>query len=766
MAIEQSPATSQTDNLRDLLNANQYEAVTYTDGPSLIVAGAGSGKTRVLTYKIAYLLQNGWHPSQILALTFTNKAAEEMKGRIAKLVGEQRAKYLWMGTFHSIFSKILRYEASHLGFTSNFTIYDSSDSKSLIRSLIKELQLDDKTYKVNNIQSRISFAKNQLVTPATYANDSDMMRSDMNSKTPRFIEVYQLYCQRCRNSNAMDFDDLLLYTNTLFEKHPEILKTYQERFGYILVDEYQDTNRAQHLIVSKLAANHQRICVVGDDAQSIYSFRGANIDNMLMFQRQYEGCKLFKLEQNYRSTQTLVNAANSLISRNKNQIRKNVFSDGDIGKAIKLLTAYSDYDEAFAVAATMQESIRDTRDAYSDYAILYRTNAQSRTLEEALRKRAIPYKIYGGLSFYQRKEVKDILAYLRLIINPNDEESFKRIINYPARGIGETTQQKILQIAHKHAVSPLEVVKNPADFTLDINNGTAKKIQTFGSLIEQFRVLNEDKDAYVVAEQVVIASGIMQDISVDNTPENLSRKENVQELLSAINQFCEEKANAGDTELKLVDFLSEVALLTDQDKESENDKNRVTMMTVHAAKGLEFKHVFIVGLEENLFPSNMCETERELEEERRLLYVALTRAKIDCVISYAKSRFRNGQTQFSNPSRFLHDIDAKYFQTSYEDKKPEIVRSTTPTFSKFDTPPTISTPQRLKRIVPSNQSGINTGHHNYPYQVGMHVHHNVFGNGEIIAIEGDGDNTKAHIHFETHGEKPLLLKYAKLTIID
>ena len=520
MAIEQSPATSQTENLRDVLNSNQYEAVTYSDGPPLIVAGAGSGKTRVLTYKIAYLLQNGWHPSQILALTFTNKAAEEMKGRIAKLVGEQRAKYLWMGTFHSIFSKILRYEASHLGFTSNFTIYDSSDSKSLIRSLIKELQLDDKTYKVNNIQSRISFAKNQLVTPATYANDSDMMRSDMNSKTPRFIEIYQLYCQRCRNSNAMDFDDLLLYTNTLFEKHPEILKTYQERFGYILVDEYQDTNRAQHLIVSKLAANHQRICVVGDDAQSIYSFRGANIDNMLMFQRQYEGCKLFKLEQNYRSTQTLVNAANSLISRNKNQISKNVFSDGDIGKAIKLLTAYSDYDEAFAVAATMQESIRDTRDAYSDYAILYRTNAQSRTLEEALRKRAIPYKIYGGLSFYQRKEVKDILAYLRLIINPNDEESFKRIINYPARGIGETTQQKILQTAHTQAVSPLEVVKNPTDFTLDVNNGTAKKIQTFGSLIEQFRVLNEDKDAYVVAEQVVIASGIMQDISVDNTPEN------------------------------------------------------------------------------------------------------------------------------------------------------------------------------------------------------------------------------------------------------
>ncbi len=766
MAIEQSPATSQTDNLRDLLNANQYEAVTYTDGPSLIVAGAGSGKTRVLTYKIAYLLQNGWYPSQILALTFTNKAAEEMKGRIAKLVGEQRAKYLWMGTFHSIFSKILRYEASHLGFTSNFTIYDSSDSKSLIRSLIKELQLDDKTYKVNNIQSRISFAKNQLVTPATYANDSDIMRSDMNSKTPRFIEVYQLYCQRCRNSNAMDFDDLLLYTNTLFEKHPEILKTYQERFGYILVDEYQDTNRAQHLIVSKLAANHQRICVVGDDAQSIYSFRGANIDNMLMFQRQYEGCKLFKLEQNYRSTQTLVNAANSLISKNKNQIQKHLFSKGEVGKAIELLTGYTDKEEALKVAIAIKKSIKDTRDAYSDYAILYRTNAQSRKFEEELQKYNIPYIIYGGVSFYQRKEVKDVLAYLRLIINPNDEESFKRIINYPARGIGETTQQKILQTAHTHAVSPLEVVKNPADFTLDVNKGTAQKIQNFGSLIEQFRTLNEEHNAYVVAKRVVNDSGIMQDFSTDKTYENLSRKENVEELLNAISEFCEEQANEGDTELKLVDFLSKVTLQTSQDNDVEDNESCITMTTIHAAKGLEFKHVFIVGLEDGLFPNLIRESERNMEEERRLLYVALTRAKIDCVISYARERFINGGRWNLPPSRFLHDIDAKYFQTSYEYKKPEIVRSTTPTFSKFDTPPTISTPQRLKRIVPSNQSGINTGHHNYPYQVGMHVHHHVFGNGEIIAIEGSGDNTKAHIHFETHGEKPLLLKYAKLTIID
>ncbi|HKL96204.1 MAG TPA: UvrD-helicase domain-containing protein, partial [Paludibacteraceae bacterium] len=584
-------------DLRNLLNSNQYDAVTYTDGPSVIVAGAGSGKTRVLTYKVAYLLQQGWHPGQILALTFTNKAAKEMKSRISKLVGEKSTKYLWVGTFHAIFSKILRYESKHIGFTSDFTIYDSSDSKSLIRSLVKELQLDDKIYKANNLQSRISFAKNQLVSPTDYANDSSAMRSDLNSRTPRFLEVYQLYCQRCRNSNAMDFDDLLIYTNTLFEKHPEILAKYQTRFGYILVDEYQDTNRAQHLIVSKLAAHHQRICVVGDDAQSIYSFRGANIDNMLLFQRQYEGCKLFKLEQNYRSTQTIVNAANSLISKNEHQIRKNVFSDGDIGKLIKVLTAYSDYDEAFTVANSMHESIKETKDAFSDYAILYRTNAQSRTLEEALRKRAIPYKIYGGVSFYQRKEVKDILAYLRLIINPNDEESFKRIINYPIRGVGETTLQKILKAAHEQSISPLKLIQNLADFTLDVNKGMVNKLQNFSSLMDQFIALNEDKDAYVVAEQVVLATGIMRDISIDSTPENLSRKENVQELLSAINQFCEEKANAGDIELKLVDFLSEVALLTDQDLTSEENQNHITMMTVHAAKGLEFKHVYIVGLE-------------------------------------------------------------------------------------------------------------------------------------------------------------------------
>ena len=756
--------------LSELLNPIQLEAATYTAGASLIVAGAGSGKTRVLTYKIAYLLQQGWHPSQILALTFTNKAAHEMKDRIGSIVSYQSAKYLWMGTFHSIFSRILRNEAEHIGFTKEFTIYDSSDSKSLIRSLIKDLELDDKVYKVNNIQSRISFAKNQLVTPTIYRNDVEVMRSDMNSRTPRFIDIYQLYCVRCKAANAMDFDDLLLYTNILFDKHPDILAHYQDRFGYILVDEYQDTNRAQHLIVSKLAEKHQRICVVGDDAQSIYSFRGANIDNMLLFQRQYPGCKLFKLERNYRSTQTIVNAANSLIDKNQNQIKKQVFSEAEIGQLIRIISSYSDYDEAFAIAASLDESIKGTNDEYNDYAILYRTNAQSRTLEEALRKRGIPYKIYGGLSFYQRKEVKDVLAYLRLIINSHDEESFKRIINYPARGIGDTTQQKLLVTAHENNVGVLDLVQNPVLYNLSVNNGITKRLIEFGSLIQSFKQLNENENAYIVAERVVMNSGIMRDVSIDNSPENLSKKENIQELLSAINQFCEEKANAGDVELKLVDFLSDVALLTDQDNEKDVDKKWVTLMTVHAAKGLEFKHVYIVGLEENLFPSGMCESDRELEEERRLLYVAITRAKVDCSMSFAKSRFRNGQTQFSNPSRFLHDIDPKFLQwASNNTSSPQIIRSTPPIFPHMNNTRsnTVTPAISGRKLKPLDISTQNTNREQVKsgFAVGMRVKHHVFGEGEIIDIEGSADNTKAIIEFDKNGRKPLLLKYAKLTII-
>ncbi len=762
------PNNQEPIELHNLLNESQFAAATYCDGPSLIVAGAGSGKTRVLTYKIAYLLQQGWHPSQILALTFTNKAAREMKERIAAVVGERTARYLWMGTFHSILARILRTEAEHIGFTRDFTIYDQSDSLSLVRSLIKELQLDDKYYRPSNIQGRISAAKNQLITPAIYENNYDCMNNDRNSRTPRFIDIYSLYCQRCRTSNAMDFDDLLLFTNLLFECNPEILAQYQQRFGYILVDEYQDTNRAQHLIVSKLAAAHQRICVVGDDAQSIYSFRGANIDNMLQFQAQYAPCKLFKLERNYRSTQTIVNAANSLIAKNRNQIRKNIYSEGEIGKKICVLNAYSDYDEAFAVAATMSDSLSKTHDTYSDYAILYRTNAQSRTLEEALRKRSIPYKIYGGLSFYQRKEVKDVLAYLRLLINENDEEAFKRIINYPKRGIGDTTQNKILACAHENNVSALEITRNPQNFDLGINKGAEKKLCDFAQMMDKFTQQNAEKTAYDIAELVVTESGILRDISIGNSPEEMSRKENVQELLSAINQFCEEKANNGDTDLRLEDFLSEVALLTDQDNEKDENKNRVTMMTIHSAKGLEFKHIHIVGLEENLFPSSMCENERDLEEERRLLYVAITRAKIDCVISYAKSRFRNGKTEFQNPSRFLQEIDDRYLEMPLElrPRTPIVEHTPMPRFAGFTQ--TIRTqhemPQRsstMRRIT----SDMLSGNTKYNYTVGMRVEHNIFGAGEIIRIDGEGDGTKAIIDFGDKGIKPLLLKYAKLTII-
>ncbi len=776
MPNQAAASENDSEQLRQLLNESQFAAATYCDGPSIIVAGAGSGKTRVLTYKIAYLLQQGWRPSQILALTFTNKAANEMKERIAKIVGEKRARYLWMGTFHSIFARMLRTEAERIGFTHNFTIYDQSDSKSLIRSLIKEMKLDDKIYRPSAIQGRISFAKNQLMTPALYEANADCMQSDRNSRTPLFLEIYQTYCQRCRAANALDFDDLLLYTNILFDRNPDILAQYQQRFGYILVDEYQDTNRAQHLIVSKLAAQHQRICVVGDDAQSIYSFRGANIDNMLLFEQQYAGCKLFKLERNYRSTQTIVNAANSLIAKNDNQIRKTIYSKGDVGDKIRILNAYSDYDEAFAVAALLCEKLAANGDTYSDYAILYRTNAQSRVLEEALRKRSVPYKIYGGLSFYQRKEVKDVLAYLRLIVNGSDEESFKRVINYPARGIGETTQNKVLACAHAHNVSALQVAQQPEQFALDVNKGTAKKLTDFGAFIDGFRQSNAEKNAYAIAEQLVLDSGIMRDILADQSPDSLERKENVQELLNAINQFCEERANAGETELKLEDFLSEVALLTDQDNEEAEECDRITLMTVHAAKGLEFKHVFIVGLEENLFPSAMCETQREIEEERRLLYVAITRAKTDCTISYAKSRFRNGQTQFQNRSRFLDDIDEQYLQLPLEMRqRPHTEQTQPPRFSGFrggfaprtadfappKSAPTATPTPNMRRVTP----GMVAGNAKFPFNVGMRVRHSRFGDGEILRIEGEGDSTKAIVAFDTEGTKPLLLKYAHLTII-
>ena len=640
-------------NYLDELNEGQLAAVLYNEGPSLVIAGAGSGKTRVLTYKIAYLLEQGYEPWNILALTFTNKAAREMKERIVRRVGE-RARYLWMGTFHSIFSRILRKEAQFIGFSANFTIYDSADSKSLLKSIIKEMQLDDKVYKPGMIQSRISNAKNHLIFPDAYAADGDIYRHDRDAKVPATRDIYRRYWERCRQSDAMEFDDLLIYTYQLFRDFPEIREKYASQFHYVLVDEYQDTNFAQHSIVLQLTQERQRVCVVGDDAQSIYSFRGANIDNILKFTQLYKGAKLFKLEQNYRSTQTIVCAANSLIEKNSEQIHKAVFSKKEQGEPIDVFNAYSDVEEGDIVANKISQLHRQDGYEFSDFAVLYRTNAQSRIFEEALRKRSIPYKIYGGLSFYQRKEVKDVIAYFRLAVNPNDEEAFKRVLNYPARGIGDTTLNKIIDAANTHVVSLWKVLSDPLTYGLSINKGTHAKLQGFRELIELFRQEASEKDAYEVGSMVVRQSGIMNEIYQDRTPENLSRQENIEELVNGMHDFCASRREEGNEQVMLADYLSEVSLLTDQDTDKEGDTQKVTLMTIHSAKGLEFKNVFVVGLEENLFPSQLSmNSYRELEEERRLFYVAITRAEEHCFLSFAKSRFKYGKMEFSSPSRFF-----------------------------------------------------------------------------------------------------------------
>lgn len=614
-------------NYTDELNESQRTAVFYNDGASLVIAGAGSGKTRVLTYKIAYLLEQGYTPWSILALTFTNKAAREMKERIAGQVGAEQARRLWMGTFHSIFSRILRTEAAAIGFTSNFTIYDASDSKSLIRAIIKEMQLDDKTYKPSSVQGRISDAKNKLVSPSAYAANAEAYQADCAAKMPAMRDIYRRYWDRCRQAGAMDFDDLLFYTYILFKDHPEILQKYSEQFRFVLVDEYQDTNFAQHQIVLQLTKGHEHVCVVGDDAQSIYSFRGANIDNILKFTKFYHDTKIFKLEQNYRSTKTIVGAANSLIEKNVEQIRKEVFSENIQGNPITVFTAYSDVEEGEIIANKISELRRKDDYSYSDFAILYRTNAQSRIFEEALRKRSFPYKIYGGLSFYQRKEIKDVIAYFRMAINPNDEEAFKRIINYPARGIGDTTVNKIIEAANANAVSLWEVIRRPLELGLNINKGTHTKLQSFRELIDGFIQSSTEKNAYDIGVDIVRQAGIINDIYQDKTPENLSRQENVEELVNGMHDFCATREEEGNENISLADFLSEISLLSDQDTDKDEDAEKITLMTVHSAKGLEFKNVFVVGLEENLFPSGMCiNSNRELEEERRLFYVAITRA--------------------------------------------------------------------------------------------------------------------------------------------
>ncbi len=780
------------------LNEQQREAVLYTDGPSLVIAGAGSGKTRVLTYKIAHLLQLGYPPHRLLALTFTNKAAHEMKERIAALVGGHVASRLWAGTFHSIFSRILRANADRLGFRHDFTIYDTSDSLSLIKSIIKELQLDDKVYNPKTMQSIISNAKNALIEPRAYAQNRELIEMDTRSKRPLIFQIYSIYRQRCQVSGAMDFDDLLLNTNILFRDHPDVAQHYRELFAYILVDEYQDTNFAQHLIVSQLSKERQRICVVGDDAQSIYSFRGANIHNILGLSKEYPGLKIFKLERNYRSTQNIVNAANSLIQKNKEQIPKQVFSEKEQGNKVKVLSAYSDFEEGFIVSNRIAEMRLSTHCDYNDFAVLYRTNAQSRILEEALRKRNIPYRVYGGMSFYQRKEIKDAIAYFRLTINPNDEEALKRVINYPARGIGNTTLTKLIECAHDREASIWEVLQAPVEYELAVNSGTQNKLKLFKELIEEFRHAATEQEIDSLAETIIRRSGIWAEINSDRTPENISRQENIEELLNGVREFFSLRRESGEGQTTLSDFLAEISLASDQDGGDEGERDKVTLMTVHAAKGLEFKQVFIVGVEEELFPSSMCKnSEREIEEERRLLYVAITRAEENCTLSYALSRYRNGQSTSSPPSRFIKDLDTRYVDMPVQQREIQPATESrkrrwndsfdydSPRRSfrqereeAFDRPSprpfSVSSSKRLTKLQPSATPGneaksasqTQTTSAAGQIVIGTRICHDRFGNGTVIAIDGIGDNSKIAVEFENVGSKQLLLKFAKFKIIE
>lgn len=769
-----------TPNYIDELNSSQRDAVLYTDGPSLVIAGAGSGKTRVLTYKIAYLLEQGLAPWNVLALTFTNKAAREMKARIATIVGAERAKYLWMGTFHSLFSRILRAESATLGFSSNFTIYDTSDSRSLLRTIIKEMGLDEKVYKAAEVQSRISNAKNHLVSPSAYAANKSAFESDSAAKIPAVRDIYMRYWHRCRQSEAMDFDDLLFYTFILFKEHPEILEKYQAQFQFVLVDEYQDTNVAQHSVVQQLVQHHQKLCVVGDDAQSIYSFRGADIDNILDFKQYYPEAKVFKLEQNYRSTQNIVSAANSLIKKNVRQIHKDVFSEKSEGNKVKITQAYSDIEEAEIIAKQIREIKINCDTAYQDFAILYRTNAQSRVFEEVFRKRAIPYKIYGGLSFYQRKEIKDVISYFRLVVNPNDEEALKRIINYPTRGIGTTTLSKIADAATIHAVSFWTVLLEPLTYGVNINKGTHAKLQNFVELIQSFQEQLDQVDTYKLGLHIVKSSGIYQDIMQDASPENLSRQENIEELMNGISEFCNSRLEEGNKDIFLYHYLSEVSLLTDQDNESEEDQNKVTLMTVHSAKGLEFRHVFVVGLEEKLFPSNMSgDSPKALEEERRLFYVAITRAEENCMLSFAKSRMRYGTMEFSSPSRFISEIDNNFVELSggvaisrQVEHAAETFRQTTkfesrniPSRKPAPSTTSISSSSRTLKRVGALPPSKNTTE-SMALNIGQKVEHERFGIGVVEEIEGSGDNAKAKIVFTNAGTKQLLLRYARFKIIE
>lgn len=748
-------------NFLNELNENQRAAAEHTEGPALVIAGAGSGKTRVLTYRIAQLLSQGVPAYKILALTFTNKAAREMQKRIAELVGSDVAANLWMGTFHSIFSKILRFEAEKLGYTSSYTIYDTQDSKNLIKAIVKDMKLDDKVYKPSVILGRISMAKNNLIIAQSYAQNSRILSEDTAGKKPLVGEIYKQYQQRCKQSDTMDFDDLLLQTNILFRDHPETLAKYQQKFSHILVDEYQDTNYSQYLIVKKLSDTHRNICVVGDDAQSIYSFRGARIENILNFKNDYPDYKLFKLEQNYRSTTIIVDAANSVISKNKEQIPKRTFSENEEGEKIKVLRALSDKEEGFQVSNEIFKLANYEQQEYSDFAILYRTNAQSRILEEALRKRNIPYKIYGGQSFYQRKEIKDLLAYFRLSVNQNDEEALKRIINYPRRGIGDSTVEKIREIALKYQVSIWTVLCNLSKVADAFNAGTLAKLSKFATLIERFKEQIPNENAYDIAYIIARSSGIIEDLSNDETPEGVSRKENIQELLNGIKDFSETAYKEGRND-KLPAFLEGVALLTDQDGDKEGDTNKVTLMTIHAAKGLEFSNVFLTGLEEELFPAQQsAATPAALEEERRLFYVALTRAEKRIFISYATSRYKNGQAVSSRPSRFIGEIDQEFLE-GYIALREE------PSGFKLRTAPAgmHKPPITLNQTANANIPEIDRSklHPIDSNQVtpGMVIFHPTFGAGKVINIEGLGVQKKAKVLFAEGGARTLLLKFAKI----
>ncbi|GHT61330.1 DNA helicase [Bacteroidia bacterium] len=750
------------------LNENQREAVLYNEGPSLVIAGAGSGKTRVLTYKIAYLLKQGISPYNILALTFTNKAAREMKSRIAAIVDEDTARRLWMGTFHSIFSRILRREADKFGYRSDFTVYDAQDSQNLIKAIIKEKELDDKIYKPSTVQSRISQAKNALITPEIYVQDMELIANDRFFNRDRICEIYAAYWNRCRASGVLDFDDLLLYTYLLFSENPDVLDRYRNQFRFVLVDEYQDTNSVQHEIIGELAAEHHRVCVVGDDAQSIYSFRGANIGNILNFQNTYPESKLFKLEQNYRSTKNIVNAANSLIKNNKEQIPKTVFSENETGEKIRVINAYSDYEEGYNVASRIAEMRMLHQYDYQDFAILYRTNAQSRIFEEALRKINIPYRIYGGLSFYQRKEVKDVIAYMRLVANPNDEEAFKRIINYPARGIGDTTVGKITAAAGLHNVSLWTVLSHPLTYNLSVNAGTAGKLENFRLLIEQFINDNITQNAHELGREMIRKTGLLTELYNDKTPEGLSRVQNIEELGNSLYTFVTSRLEEGRDDFKLGDFLAEISLLTDQDTDKDEQFNRVTMMTIHSAKGLEFRNVFVVGLEENLFPSERSKNSpKEIEEERRLFYVAITRAQENVVLTSAKNRFHHGQPLNCTPSRFIKDIDANYLHLpgnlAFErlDSKPHVPEFLSRTATESNL---YLNPRKLSRLeeeksAPAVYQSIGN------LSVGNLVLHERFGKGTITELTGEKDNAKATVEFETFGKKQMLLKFAKFEVI-